>query len=112
VTLKQSLEQDINRFFEDIKDQLPEGKKKTLMLLVDKYIHLSTTTTLLDNSDLVAIKGQAISLYNDRSWPKKLGKFSIITGSEIPQICLVEATINFLHANDFLKRTPKFDYKE
>ena len=112
MSIKDKLEQDITSFFNDIENQLSDSKKKTLMLLFDKYIHLSSSATLWDNTDLQNIKSSAIRLHNDRNWPKRLGRFGTISGGEVAQICLVEATISYLYSEDCLKKLPKFDYKE
>jgi len=111
--LKEELEQDISRFFNDIEKMTDGDKKKTLLNLFDKYIHLSSVTVLFNKQDFERIKGNGIALYNDRAWPKKFNNSYLeISASEAPHMCWVEATIAYLNGKDCLKKLPKFDYKE
>lgn len=111
--LKDDLEQDIMRFFTEIEKMTVGDKKKTLINLFDKYLHLSTAGILFDKQDFDRIKGQATKLYLDRAWPKKFNNsYSDISTSEAPNACMIEATIGYLNGKDCLKKLPKFNYKE
>ena len=113
MSLKQQLEQDIAQFFRDIDGMLPEGKKKALALLIDKYCHLSSAPVKWDKSHFDNIKSSAIQLFKDKAYPKKFNNsYREFSTQEAPNVCLVEATIAYLHAQDCLKKLPTFDVKE
>lgn len=111
--LKQQLEQDIAQFFRDIDDMLPEGKKKALELLIEKYCHLSSAPVKWDKSHFEMIKSHAITLFKDKAYPKKFNNsYREFSTQEAPNVCLIEATISHLHSEDCLKKLPKFDVRE
>ncbi len=113
MSLKEDLEQDITQFFREIDDMLPEGKKKHLKLLFDKYCHISTSDVLFDKSDLDMIKSLAHSRWLDKAGRAYLGKKRIeVSGGDIDVLRMVEGTIVYLNSKDCLKKLPKFDYKE
>ena len=113
MTLKESVESDIRKFLNDIEDQSLDDKIRTLRLLMDKYIHLTTADLLLEKYDFEMIKSGAITLYTEKKWPKKLGKYEDdIVGNEVPKVCLIESTITYLNSKDCLKKLPKFNYKK
>jgi len=107
------IEYDISQFFRQIDGQLPEEKKKTLKLLIDKYTHVSTSTFLMDKSDFLQITSGAIRLYVDRSFPKKV-KNTLIGSQkgEAANLCLIESAIEYLESRDCLKKKAIFDYKK
>lgn len=112
MSLKKQIEQDVDSFFKDIDKMLPEGKKKALMLLFEKYCHISSADTLFNKQDFNRIKEHAITLYKDQAFPKKFNNsYSEISGQEAPNFCLVQAVIDYLHSKDCLKKTPRFDIK-
>jgi len=111
--LKDDLEQEINQFFREIHNMLPEGKKKALLLLFDKYMHLSTTPMKLDKGDFDAIKESGIQLFKDQGFPKAFNNsHREISTYEAANFCLIEATISHLYSKDCLKKMPKFDLKQ
>jgi len=114
VSLEKEIEQDISQFFREIKGMSSLDKKKTLSNLMDKYLHITTATILLDKQDFELIKGNAAKLYIDRAWPKNMkeGFSREIAGSDAVNISLMEATIMHLNYKDCLKKNPKFNYEE
>ena len=111
--LKEDLEIDIMRFFDQIENQDSNDKKKTLRLLMDKYIHLSTSNFIMDNHDLSTILSQATGLFIRKAFPTFLGDRKVkVSQSEQANLCVIEATIGHLNKNECLKKMPKFDYKE
>jgi hypothetical protein len=113
MSLKKDIEDDISEFFRQTHKQSDQDKKKALMILFDKYIHLSTATELLTKYDFDMIKSNAIKLFTDRAWPKKFNNsYQEVSGQEAPNFSLVESTISYLNSKDCLKKMPKFDYKK
>ena len=107
------LDIDIMRFFEQIENQEPNDKIKTLRLLMDKYIHLSKSSHMMDNADLFNIISQAKSMFARKAFPVFFGeRCSKVLQSDQPNLCVIESTIVYLNKNDCLKKMPKFDYRE
>jgi hypothetical protein len=107
------LESDIHAFFEQIEKQTPEGKRKTLKLLVDKYTHLLSTPILLDKHDFEMIKDSAHRFFLDSAFPKKVGlKKREIGTHEANVLSIIEGTISVLNGKDCFKKLPKFDYQD
>jgi len=113
MSIKNELEVDIKRFFEQIETQDSNDKKETLRLLMDKYIHLSKSNYIMDNHDLNTIMSNAKNLFVQKTFPAFLGKRKVqVSQGEQSNLCVIEATIGHLNKKDCLKRMPKFDYKE
>ena len=111
--LKEQLNVDIKRFFEQIENQNTDDQAKTLRNLLDKYIHLSKADYLMDSHDLRNIIGSAKSLFAQKTFPMFLGeKTRKVDPNDQPNLCVIEATIQHLNKNDCLKKLPKFDYRE
>jgi hypothetical protein len=104
---------DIHQFFRQIEGQLADGKRETLRLLVDKYIHLTRATVLLNKGDFDDIREMATKMYLDRKWPKKFKNSNrSIVPTEATNMCIIEATIAHLNNLECLKKTPKIDYED
>lgn len=113
MSLQDQLEADIAAFFENIEKQLPEAKKRTLKLLIDKYAHLMSTPVLLDKHDFDMIKDHAHKFFVSSGFPKKLGSNRReISGGEANILSIIEGTITVLNGKDCLKKLPKFDYRD
>lgn len=113
MALKDELEVDIKRFFEQIEKQNPQDQKETLRLLMNKYIHLSTSEYKLDYYDLNSIIGDAKGRFANKTFPVFLGdRRRKVEESEQANLCVIESTIAHLNKSDCLKKMPKFDYKE
>jgi len=111
--LKQQVDVDIRRFFEQIEKQSHSDQIQTLSNLLDKYIHLSTSDYMMDYHDLNSILGGAKNKFANKTFPVFLGNKKRKVGqSEQANLCVIEAVIGHLNKNDCLKRLPKFDYKE
>lgn len=108
---KQNLDSDIIRFFKDIEDQTESDKMETLRLLMDKYIHLTKATYLMDKYDLSDIISLAKKIITEKTLPLNIGR-SPVHESEIANLCVVEATINHLNNKGCLKKLAKFDYNK
>lgn len=111
--LEEELERDIQQFFQQVENQLPEGKRETLKLLIDKYCHISSTPTLFNKSDFDMIKQFAQRFFVDAHFPKMVGENRrTIEGGDLRVLAIIEGTISYLQSQDCLKKLPKFDYKE
>ena len=111
--LKQQVDVDIRRFFEQIEKQNHSDQIKTLRNLLDKYIHLSSAEYLMDYHDLNSIIGGAKTAFANKTFPVFLGdKKRKVGQSEQSNLCIVESVIGHLNKNDCLKKLPKFDYRE
>ena len=116
MSLKDELDVDIRNFFKQIETQSTNDKLKTLRNLIDKYIHLSTTTHLIDNIDLMNIVSNAKGIYANKPMPLYLktssNRVSKVRQDDLSTVCLVESIVAFLNKNDCLKKMPKFNYTE
>ena len=111
--MKENLNSDILAFFRDIEKQTESDKILTLRLLMDKYIHLSQTDLLMDKFDFNEIIGLAKKEIVNKTLPVKIGNTnSLIIETEVPNLCVIEATISHLSKKGCLKKLPKFDYKK
>lgn len=111
--LHEQIDQDISQFFRDIENMLLEDQKKTLKNLLDKYCHLSTASVKWDRNHFDIIKGYAMKSFNNQAFPKKFNNsYAEFSTQEAPNVCLIEATIDHLNAQDCLKKLPKFNIKE
>jgi hypothetical protein len=113
MSIKDQLETDINAFFQNIEKQTTEDKKKTLILLMDKYIHLFSSPVLLDKYDFEMVKSHAHKFIVDRTFPKFVGpKRSEISSTEANVLAIIEGTIMVLNNKECLRKMPKFDYRD
>ena len=110
---KEALESDIIRFFKDIENQTESDKIQTLRLLMDKHIHISKSTHVMDKTDFNEINGLAKKNVIELSMPVRLGRLETsVSESEAVNLCIIESTISYLNKNGCLKKLPKFDYKK
>ncbi len=113
MSIKDELEVDIKRFFEQIENQDCNGKAETLRLLMDKYIHLTTTDYMMDKHDLDSIVSMAKNKFATKTFPVHLGdKKRKVYEAEQANLCIIESTVGWLNKKDCLKRLAKFDYRE
>ena len=111
--LKEQLEVDILRFLENIETQNFSDKIQTLRHLFDKYIHLSKSEHLMDAHDLSIIITNAKNLFDTQTLPVYLGvKKRQVGVADIPNLCLVEATIAHLNKKECLKKMARFDKRD
>lgn len=107
------IDADIRRFFDEIEKQDINDKHMTLKLLLDKYIHLNTCNFIMDEKDLRAIISIAKSSFSIEPTPQYLGENNYkINPIDIPNLCMIEATISHLTKNDCFKKIPKFNKKK
>jgi len=113
MSVKDTLDSDIINFFEHIDTQNINDKKKTLLQLIDKYIHLTKAEFLMDKHDLEVIISNAKTLMAQSTFPVNLGNSKRrVHENEQVALCLVESTVSHLNKKDCLKRLPKFDYRD
>ena len=111
--LKEQLEVDILRFLENIETQTASDKIQTLRHLLDKYIHLSQAELLLDAHDLTVIINDAKNIFATQAMPVHLGATRRPVGpADLPNLCVIEATVKHLNKKDCLKKIAKFDKRE
>ena len=111
--LKEQLEVDILRFLENIETQNTSDKIQTLRHLFDKYLHLSQAELLLDAHDLSIIINDAKNRFAIQSVPVHLGVTRRPVGPmDLPNLCVIEATVGHLNKKDCLKKMAKFDKRE
>jgi hypothetical protein len=111
--LKEQLEVDMLRFLENIETQNASDKIQTLRQLFDKYIHLSQAELLLDSHDLTVIINDAKNRFATQSMPVHLGPNRRPVGAmDLPNFCVIEATVGHLNKKDCLKKMAKFDKRE
>lgn len=113
-SIKEQVEVDIRRFFEQIESQHFNDQIQTLRNLLDKYLHLSTSDHMMDYYDFNSIVGAAKNKFASESFDKHLQAGLTkrkIMPAEIPNILLIEATVAHLNKIECLKKLPKFDYK-
>lgn len=113
MSIKDQLDSDIEDFFQNIEKQLPESKRKTLKLLLDKYAHLYSTPVLLDKHDFDMVKSHAHSFFVNSAFPKRVGSDKREIGSyEANILSIIEGTISVLNSRECFKKLPKFDYRD
>ena len=113
MSIKNDLESDILAFFEQTEKQTLEGKKKSLKMLIEKYVHLTTTDCLLDKHDFEMIKDHAHRFFINSAFPKKVGSNRReISSYEANVLSVIEGTITVLNGKDCLKKIAKFDYRD
>lgn len=112
-SLKEQVEVDIKRFFEQIEKQNHNDQIETLRNLLDKYIHLSNSDYMMDYHDLNMIISGAKGKFVSKTFPVFLGdKRRRVSEEKQANLCLIESAIEYLNKNDCFKKLPKFDYKE
>lgn len=111
--IKEELEVDIKRFFEQIEKQNHNDRVETLRNLFNKYLHLSTSDYMMDYIDLNNIISHAKNSFSTKTFPVFLGdKKRKVDESYQANLCVIESAIAYLNDKECLKRIPKFDYKE
>lgn len=111
--LEKRLDNDIIQFFKTIESQSHSDKKKTLKLLFEKYLHLSTADHILDRHDLNSIIDNAGRKFANETFPVHLDyEKKRLEQNKLRHLCMVEATIMLLRKYDCLKKLPKFDKRE
>lgn len=114
-SIKEQLEVDIVRFFEQIENQDINSQRQTLRNLLDKYIHLSTSDYVMDSNDLREILGTAKSNFaNEKAIIdlKSGAMYRRVQQGELANFFVIEATIKHLNKKECLKRLAKFYKKE
>jgi hypothetical protein len=107
------IDADIRRFFDDIEKQSTNDKHITLKLLLDKYIHINTCDFIMDEKDLRSIISIAKGTFSTETIPSHIGENKYkINPIDIPNLCMIEATISHLSKNDCFKKIPKFNKKK
>ena len=113
MSIEEDLKIDIINFFSHIENQSPNDKRETLKILMDKYIHLSKATYLMDHYDLQAIIERAKSVFSKKTFPCYLGYKSYrVYENDQSNLCVIEAVITHLNSKECLSKIPKFNYKE
>lgn len=111
--LKEQLDVDIRRFIENIENQSQNDKVQTLRDLFDKYLHLNTSDYMMDSYDLNTIISNAKNKFANDTFPIYLGsKKRLVSQHDLPNLCVIEATVGHLKKNGCLKKMPKFDKRE
>jgi hypothetical protein len=113
--IKEQVEHDILRFFENIENQNRNAQRETLRNLLDKYVHLSTSDYLMDSADLREILGSAKGKFaNDNAviyLKSGVGNRKVLP-HELANLFVIEATIGHLNKKGCLKKLAKFDKKD
>jgi len=113
--LKEQLEIDVLRFFENIENQDISGQRQTLRNLLDKYIHLTKTAYMMDAHDLREIISDAKSRFARESAVIYIKSGSIskrVSQDELANFFVIESAISHLNKKDCLKRMPKFEKRD
>lgn len=113
--IKEQLEVDISRFFEQIENQNFNDQKETLRILFDKYLHLTRSDYMMDMHDLREIVGMAGNKMANENIVRFLpsGNQKVkISQDQIVKLLIIESTIGHLNKKDCLKKIAKFDYKD
>ena len=89
-----------------------QAVKKTLRLLMDKYVHLFSTPVLLDKHDFDMIKSHAHTFFVNSAFPKQIGSTRReVSNYEATTLSIIEGTISVLNSKECFKKLPKFDYR-
>jgi len=113
MSIKEQLNADIHAFFENTEKQLPEYRRKTLLMLIEKYAHLTSTPLLLDKRDFDMIRGYAHTFFINSTFPKFVGdNRREIDQYEANMLSIIEGTIHLLNSKECFKKMPQFDYRK
>ena len=111
--LEQRISQDALEFMDNIGKMQHTDKMELLKLLLKKYALLASSDVLFDKKDLNDIISSSKQNYvNIASVVEMEGSETPIHQLEIPNLCVIEATIGHLNKNGCLKKIPKFKYKK
>jgi hypothetical protein len=111
--MEDQLNSDIMRFLENIRNQTKNDQIKTLRQLFDKHIHLNKAEYIMDSYDLNRIIGSAKQKFANDNMKIFLGERKVkVSPGDLPNLCVIEATIGHLNKIGCLKRLPKFDKRE
>lgn len=111
--LEKQLDSEILDFIKNLDEQTHADKIITVRNFVKKYMHLSTSSYLMDNYDLKRIVDQAKTKYANDTFPIHLGKHKIkVAQADLKHLCLIEATVAHLTKHECLKKKVKFDKRE
>jgi hypothetical protein len=109
VGIKESVDQDINAFFDQIEGQSLSDKKQSLRNLMEKYIHLTTSEYNMDEQDLRKIVDRAKSIMSNKTMPVYLGqKATEVKQEDLMPMCVIESSVEYFNSKECLKRRPKF----
>jgi hypothetical protein len=111
--LEKQLNSDIARFLENISNQTKNDQIKTLRQLFDKHIHLNKADYMMDSYDLNRIISSAKQKFSNDNMKIFLGERKVkVAPGDLPNFCVIEATIGYLSKIGCLKKLPKFDKRE
>lgn len=114
-SIKEELEHDVVAFFEQIENQDINAQRQTLRNLMDKYIHLTKSTHIMDSHDLREIISDAKSRFVRESAVVYLKSGSLtrrVQQDELANLFVIESTVAHLNKKDCLKKLAKFEKKD
>ena len=105
------ISKDVLEFLNSIEKMTHSGKVELLTILLKKYAVLGTSDILLNKKDLEAIISSSKQKYVELPMPIEMkGSDTPVNQPEIPNLCVIEATIGHLNKLNCFKRIAKFDY--
>jgi urate oxidase len=112
MSVREQLDSEIYSLLKNIENQTIEDQRKTIILFMDKYIHLFSAPILLDKHDFDMVKSHAHAYIMEKAFPKYLGsKRREVSGTEANVLAIIEGTIIVLNSKECFKKLPKFDYR-
>jgi len=105
------ISRDVLEFLSSIEKMNHSGKIELLSILLKKYAVLGTSDIMMDKKDLESILSRSKQIYIEKSMPIEIrGSETPVHQPEVPNLCVIEATIGHLNKLGCFKRVAKFDY--
>ena len=113
MSIKREIELEIEAYLIGSEGQSFKDNTKALLELFNKHLDIFSTPVLLDKSDFDMIKSHAHTFMVNSQFPKCVGiKREKIDHNEANILAIIEGTIIVLNNKHFLRKLPKFYYRE
>lgn len=100
--LKDKIKQDVFKLVENTQDSSMQHRRDEINNLIDKYIIEKNEKISIGESEFCGIISKAIQIFaNDKV--ATIGKRPL-SGQEFANLCIVEATLEFLNSKDALRK--------
>jgi hypothetical protein len=110
--LEGKISQDVLEFLNLTDKMCYQDKLEMLTLLIKKYALLNKSDVMLNKKDLQDIISKAKQNFTEMPMPVHIeGSDRPVHQLDLPNLCVIEATIALLNKNDCFKKIPKFNYK-
>ena len=107
------INQEVRRVVSVLEGQFFEDQVETLKHLINKFVHLDSSSFKLRRHDLLNIISHAKSSMATNTMPMHLdGKDNPIPMEEARLVMIIQATISYLNGKDCFKKLPVINYSK